>query len=171
MRIDILTLFPNMFSGVFGESIIKRAQEKDLLEIVLTDIRAYAEDKHRSVDDKPFGGGAGMVMMCGPVFAAVEGVKKQAGPVDEVIVLTPQGRKFDQDLAQELAGKQRLMLIAGHYEGFDERIRTGFKAEEISIGDYVLTGGELAALVIIDAVTRLVPGALGDERSVEEESF
>jgi tRNA (guanine37-N1)-methyltransferase len=171
MRIDILTLFPNMFSGVFGESIIKRAQEKELLEIVLTDIRDYAKDKHRSVDDKPFGGGAGMIMMCGPVFAAAEEVQKQAGPVDEVIVLTPQGRRFDQDLARELAPKQRLMLIAGHYEGFDERIREHLATMEISIGDYVLSGGELPAMVLVDAITRLIPGVLGGEQSCEEDSF
>ena len=171
MRIDILTLFPNMFSGVFGESIIKRAQEKKLLEIVLTDIRDYAEDKHRSVDDKPFGGGAGMVMMCGPVFAAVEDVRQQAGPVDEVILLTPQGRRFDQDLARELAPKQRLMVIAGHYEGFDERIREHLATMEVSIGDYVLSGGEVPAMVLVDAITRLIPGVLGDEQSCEEDSF
>jgi len=171
MRIDILTLFPEMFSGVFGESIIKRAQEKKLLEMVLTDIRAYAEDKHRSVDDKPFGGGAGMVMMCGPVFAAVEGVRQQAGPVDEVIVLTPQGRRFDQDLARDLAQKQRLMLIAGHYEGFDERIREHLATMEVSIGDYVLSGGEVPAMVLVDAITRLIPGVLGGEQSCEEDSF
>lgn len=171
MRIDILTLFPEMFSGVFGESIIKRAQEKSLLEMVLTDIREYAEDKHRSVDDKPFGGGAGMVMMCGPVFAAVEAVEKQAGPVDEIILLTPQGRRFDQELAQELAQKQRLMLIAGHYEGFDERIREHLATMEISIGDYVLSGGEVPAMVLIDAITRLIPGVLGGEQSCEEDSF
>ena len=171
MRIDILTLFPNMFSGVFDESIIKRAREKELLEIVLTDIRDYAEDKHRSVDDKPFGGGAGMVMMCQPVFAAAEGVKKQAGSVDEVILLTPQGRRFDQDLARELAQKQRLMLIAGHYEGFDERIREHLATMEISIGDYVLSGGEVPAMALVDAITRLIPGVLGDEQSCEEDSF
>ena len=171
MRIDILTLFPNMFSGVFGESIIKRAQEKDLLEIALTDIRDYAEDKHRSVDDIPFGGGPGMVMMCGPVFADAEGVKKQAAPVDEVIVLTPQGRRFDQNLARELAQKQRLMLIAGHYEGFDERIREHLATMEISIGDYVLSGGELPAMVLVDAITRLIPGVLGDEQSCQDDSF
>ena len=171
MRIDILTLFPNMFSGVFDESIIKRAREKELLEIVLTDIREYAQDKHRSVDDKPFGGGAGMVMMCQPVFAAAEGVKKQAGSVDEVILLTPQGRRFDQDLARELAQKQRLMLIAGHYEGFDERIREHLATMEISIGDYVLSGGEVPAMALVDAITRLIPGVLGDEQSCEEDSF
>jgi tRNA (guanine37-N1)-methyltransferase len=171
MRIDILTLFPKMFSGVFGESIIKRAQEKDLLEIVLTDIRDYAEDKHRSVDDKPFGGGAGMVMMCGPVFAAIEGVRQQAGPVDEIILLTPQGRRFDQKLAQELAPKQRLMVIAGHYEGFDERIREHLATMEVSIGDYVLSGGEVPVMVLVDAITRLLPGVLGDEQSCAEDSF
>lgn len=171
MRIDILTLFGDMFSGVFGESIIKRAQEKGLLELVLTDIRDYAEDKHRSVDDKPFGGGAGMVMMCGPVFAAAEHVQEEGGPVDEIILLTPQGKRFDQESACELARKKRLMLIAGHYEGFDERIREHLATMELSIGDYVLSGGELPAMVIVDAIARLIPGVLGDEQSCEDESF
>lgn len=171
MRIDILTLFPEMFSGVFGESIIKRAQEKSLLEIALTNIRDYSEDKHRSVDDKPFGGGAGMVMMCQPVFDAVEDVQRQGAPVEEIILLTPQGRRFDQELAQELAPKKRLMLIAGHYEGFDERIREHVATMELSIGDYVLSGGEVPAMVLVDAITRLIPGVLGDQQSNQEDSF
>jgi len=171
MRLDVLTLFPEMFGAVFGESIIKRAREKGLVEIVLTNMRDYATDAHRSVDDKPFGGGPGMVMMCPPVFDAVAGVKQSAGGVDEIILLTPQGRRLDQHLVGELAQKERLILIAGHYEGFDERIRSNLATREISIGDYVLSGGELAAMVLVDAITRLVPGVLGDERSREEESF
>lgn len=171
MRIDILSLFPAMFEGVFSESIIKRAQQKHLLELVLTDIRDYAVDTHRSVDDKPFGGGPGMVMMCQPVFDAVEDVQQKASTADEVILLTPQGRPFDQQTAAELAQKQRLILIAGHYEGFDERIRTTLATREISIGDYVLSGGELPAMVLVDAICRLLPGVLGDETSHVEESF
>jgi len=171
MRIDVLTLFPEMFGGVFGASIVKRAQDKGLVEIGLTNIRDYAEDKHRSVDDKPYGGGAGMVMMCPAVFAAVEDVQKRAASADEVILLTPQGRRFDQALAQELAGTQRLILIAGHYEGFDERIRDNVATMEISLGDYVISGGEIAAMMVVDAVVRLIPGVLGDEQSCRDESF
>jgi tRNA (guanine37-N1)-methyltransferase len=171
MRIDVLTLFPGTCGCAFGESIIKRAQDKGLMEIVLTDIRNYAEDKHRSVDDKPYGGGPGMVMMCGPVFSAVESVQEQAEPADEIILLTPQGKKFDQVLARRLATKKRLMLIAGHYEGFDERIRRRLATMELSIGDYVLSGGEIPAMVVVDAITRLIPGVLGDDQSCEEESF
>ena len=171
MRIDILTLFPEMFSGVFGASIIKRAQEKGLLEIVATDIRAYADNKHHSVDDKPYGGGAGMVMMCPPVFAALDDVAKANGPIDEVILLTPQGVPFHQQLAKELSEKKRLVMIAGRYEGFDERIRTAAATMEVSIGDYVLTGGEIPAMAVVDAIARLIPGVLGDEESIEQESF
>lgn len=171
MRIDVLTLFADMFSGVFGESIIKRAQEKGLLEIVLTDIRDYAEDKHKSVDDKPYGGGAGMVMMCGPVFEAVEAVRQRGGAIDEIILLTPQGRRLDQQLAIELAAKERLVLIAGHYEGFDERIRMNLATREVSIGDYVLSGGEIPVMVLVDSIVRLIPGVLGDEISNKEDSF
>ncbi len=171
MRFDVLTLFPDMFAGVLGESIIKRACQNGRIEIVLTNIRDYAVDKHRSVDDTPYGGGPGMVMMCQPVFDAVEAVQKQNGPVDEIILLTPQGRRFDQAMARTLAKKNRLILIAGHYEGFDERIRQHLPTMEVSIGDYVLTGGELAAMVMMDAVTRLLPGVLGHEDSCLEESF
>jgi len=171
MRIDVLSLFPEMFSGVFGESIIKRACDKGLVEIELADIRDYAGDKHRSVDDKPYGGGAGMVMMCEPVFDAVEDVCSQGGKVDEIVLLTPQGQKFDQKLAQKLSQKQRLILIAGHYEGFDERIRTELATMEVSIGDYVLSGGEIPAMAVVDAIVRLIPGVLGDENSCKEESF
>ena len=171
MRIDILSLFPEMFAGVFGASIIQRAQDKGLLEIVQTNIRDYAEDKHRSVDDKPYGGGPGMVMMCPPVFAALEGVAEVGGAIDEVILLTPQGRRLDQQLARELAEKQRLILIAGRYEGFDERIRTAAATMEVSIGDYVLSGGEIPAMVVVDAIARLIPGVLGDDESAVQESF
>ncbi|MCP4710080.1 MAG: tRNA (guanosine(37)-N1)-methyltransferase TrmD, partial [Planctomycetes bacterium] len=141
------------------------------VEIVLTNIRDFAVDKHRSVDDKPYGGGAGMVMMCGPVFDAVEALQDQGEPTDEVVLLTPQGKRFDQQLARRLAQKKRLILIAGRYEGFDERIRTGLATMEVSIGDYVLSGGEIPAMVVVDTITRLIPGVLGDELSCEEESF
>ena len=171
MRIDVLTLFPAMFAGVFGESIIKRAQEKGLLELVLTNIRDYALDAHRSVDDKPYGGGAGMVLMCQPVFDAVAELSGAGPAVDEVVLLTPQGRTFDQQLARDLVGKKRLILIAGHYEGFDERIRTDLATMEVSVGDYVLSGGEVPAMAVVDAVTRLLPGVLGAAESIEEESF
>jgi len=171
MRIDILTLFPEMFAGVLGQSILKRAQEKGLVEIILTNIRDFAEDKYRSVDDSPYGGGPGMVMMCGPVFAAAAAVAALAPPPDEVILLTPQGEPFRQGTARDLARRGRLMLIAGHYEGFDERIRQHLATRELSLGDYVLSGGEIPALAVVDAVVRLLPGALGDDESCRQDSF
>jgi tRNA (guanine37-N1)-methyltransferase len=171
MRIDVLTLFPEMFESPMSHSILKRAQEAGIIEIVLTNIRDYSKDKHKKVDDRPYGGGPGMVMMCQPVFDCFEEVVKRADEKPRVILLTPQGKPFTQKLAAEFAKEKRLLLIAGHYEGFDERIRTGLDTEQISIGDYVLSGGELAAMVIIDAVVRLLPGALGDEDSAADETF
>lgn len=171
MRIDILTLFSGMFESPLSCSIIKRAQDSDLIEIVLTDIRNFSTDSYRKVDDKPYGGGPGMVMMPGPVFDCFEHVQKLSDEKGRVLLLTPQGRKFDQAKAIELSGEKRLILIAGKYEGFDERIRTSLGAEQISIGDYVLSGGELAAMVIIDAVVRLLEGVLGDEDSAKNDSF
>lgn len=171
MRIDVLTLFPEMFESPLGHSIIKRAQQRDIVEIVLSNIRDFTTDSYRKVDDKPYGGGPGMVMMCGPVFDCFEHVKALSEEKGRVILLTPQGRKLDQKLAAELCKEKRLILIAGRYEGFDERIRLGLGAEQISIGDYVLSGGELAAMVVIDAVVRLLPGTLGDENSAEDDSF
>lgn len=171
LRIDILTLFPEMFAPVLGTSIPKRAAEKGLVEYCLTNIRDFATDAHKSVDDKPFGGGPGMVMMCPVVFDAVEHVEKQDPRPARRILLTPQGRTLDQGLVEQLAGAERLLLIAGHYEGFDERIIEGLAPMEVSIGDYVLSGGELAAMVLIDAVVRLLPGALGAEQGAEDESF
>jgi len=171
MRIDVLTLFPEMFESPMGHSIVKRAQEAGVVEIALTNIRDFSKDKHRKVDDRPYGGGPGMVMMCQPVFDCFEQVSSQSPEKARVILLSPQGKPFTQKLAAELANEKRLILIAGHYEGFDERIKTGLGAEQISIGDYVLSGGELAAMVIIDAVVRLLPGALGDECSAEDETF
>jgi tRNA (guanine37-N1)-methyltransferase len=171
MRIDILTLFPEMFESPLSCSILKRAQDNSLVEIALTNIRDFAADKYKKVDDKPYGGGPGMVMMPAPVLDCFEHVQKLSPEKGRVILLTPQGQKFDQAKAIELSAEERLILIAGKYEGFDERIRTGLAAEQVSIGDYVLSGGELAAMVMVDAVVRLLAGALGDEESAKDESF
>ena len=171
MRIDILTLFPEMFDAVLGTSIPKRAAEKGLVSYHLTNIRDFATDAHKSVDDKPFGGGPGMVMMCQTIFDAVESVERQDASGSVRILLTPQGRLFDQSVAEELAAKDRLLFIAGHYEGFDDRISQGLRPMELSIGDYILSGGELAAMVVVDAVVRLLPGALGAEDGAADESF
>jgi tRNA (guanine37-N1)-methyltransferase len=164
MHFDIFTLFPAMFQGPFSESILKRAQERELLSIALHNIRAATTDKHHVVDDYPYGGGAGMVMKPDPIFAAIEPVY-QGGPI---ILLTPQGRLFNQRIAQELAQQSRITLLCGHYEGIDERVRQHLVTDEISIGDYVLTGGELAAMIIVDAVSRLLPGVLAEESTQEE---
>src|SRR5215213_1925758 len=161
LRIDILTLFPEMFSPILGTSIPKRAAEKGLVEYRLSNIRDFATDAHQSVDDKPFGGGPGMVMMCQTVYDAVETAEKQDSRTATRILLTPQGQRFDQRMAEQFATRDRLLLIAGRYEGFDDRIVAGLEPMEVSIGDYVLSGGELAAMVVIDAVVRLLPGALG----------
>jgi tRNA (guanine37-N1)-methyltransferase len=160
-----------MFQSPLSCSTIKRAQDAHIVEIVLTNIRDFAQDKYRKVDDKPYGGGPGMVMMPGPVFDCFEHVQKLSPQKGRVILLTPQGQKFDQRKAAELSKENRLILISGKYEGFDERIRVSLNAEQISIGDYVLSGGELAAMVIIDAVIRLLPGVLGDEDSAKDDSF
>jgi len=171
VRIDVLTLFPEAIEPMFVSSILGRAQAAGIVSIHCTDIRDFAEGRHQKVDDRPFGGGPGMVMMCPPVFDAVEHVEKQHPAVATRILLTPQGEPFSQKIAAELATKDRLLLVCGHYEGFDERIRLGLNPREISIGDYVLSGGEPAAVVIVDAVVRLLPGALGDETSTQSESF
>jgi tRNA (guanine37-N1)-methyltransferase len=169
MQIDILTLFPAMFDGPLTESILKRAQENGLLTIRRFNIRDYATDKHHSVDDTPYGGGGGMVMMVEPLVKAVEDVRgtDEQAPV---ILLTPQGRVFTQAVAQELAQHERLILVCGRYEGVDERVRQSVITDQISIGDYVITGGELAAMIVIDAVTRLIPGVLGARWAAEEDS-
>ena len=171
LRVDILTLFPEMFTAVLGTSIPKRAAQKGLVEYHLTNVRDFATDAHKSVDDKPFGGGPGMVMMCPTVFNAVEHAESQDPRPATRILLSPQGRLFDQELAQDLATRERLLLIAGHYEGFDERIIEGLRPTELSVGDYVLSGGELAAMVVVDAVVRLLPGALGAETGAADETF
>ena len=172
LRIDILTLFPEMFPPILGTSIPKRAAEKGLVSYHLTNIRDFAADAHKSVDDKPFGGGPGMVMMAPVLFDAVEHAEKQDPRPATRILLSPQGRRFDQTVAEEFArSHERLLLIAGHYEGFDERIIEGLRPLELSLGDYVLSGGELAAMVIVDAVVRLLPGALGAEDGAADETF
>ena len=167
MRIDILTLFPAMFVGPFDASIVGRAQQAGLLELRITDIRQFATDRHHTVDDAPYGGGPGMVMMPGPVFDAVDSVRQ---PDSHVILLSPQGRLFRQCVAEQLSKRPHIVLICGHYEGVDERVRQHVADDELSIGDYVLTGGELPAMVVVDAVARLLPGVLGDQASVLEES-
>jgi tRNA (guanine37-N1)-methyltransferase len=171
MRIDILTIFPGMFRGPFEESIVKRAVEKELVQILLHDIRDYASDKHRTVDDYPFGGGQGMLMKPEPLFAAVEDVQGQATERGPIVLLTPQGRLFDQKVAVELARHDRLVLICGHYEGMDARVHEHLATDEISIGDYVLSGGELAAMVVVDAMVRQIPGVLGSPLSSADDSF
>lgn len=171
MRIDVLTLFPEAFESILEVSIVRRAREKGLIEVVLNNIRDFALDNYNSVDDKPYGGGPGMVMMCQPILDCLEQVEADEPTKGRRIMLTPQGQPFSQNLARELAQEERLILIAGRYEGFDERIRIALQPMEISIGDYVLSGGEIPAMVIIDAVTRLLPGALGDKTSIDQESF
>ena len=175
VRFDIITIFPGMFSSVVDESILGRAVKSGLVEIQRVDLRDFTEDRHRSVDDRPYGGGPGMVFKPEPVFDAVESVLGEVGSAADAgvrkIILTPQGRRLDQSLLRELSGESRIVLLCGHYEGFDERIIEGLDFEEVSIGDYVLSGGELPAMVLIDGVVRLLPGALGHPESSEEESF
>jgi len=171
LRIDILTLFCEMFDGYVSASIIGRAVRKGLVEIHRTNIRDFATDAYGSVDAAPFGGGPGMVLMCQPIFDAVEFVRKQDPRPGKVILLTPQGRRMDQKLVAQFAREERLILLAGHYEGFDERIRTGLADVEASLGDFVLSGGEVPAMALIDAVVRLLPGALGKDESAHDESF
>lgn len=167
MRIDVVTIFPGMFASPLDESILKRARDSGAVQINIHDLRQYATDRHRTTDDAPYGGGAGMVMRPEPLFAAVEAVHHGDAPV---ILLTPQGRPFTQRIARELTVHQQLVLLCGRYEGFDERVREHLATDQLSIGDYVLTGGELPALVVIDAVVRLLPGVLGSEKSLYEES-
>jgi len=171
MRIDILTLFPQQIDEFLRYSIIARARERGRVEIVCTNFRDFSRDKHKKVDDRPFGGGPGMVIMPEPVFDAVASVEAADPRPAKRILLTPQGRTLNQAMVRDLAKADRLLVIAGHYEGFDERIRVGLAPMEISIGDYVLSGGEGAAVVLVDAVIRLVPGVVGDEQSLDQESF
>jgi tRNA (guanine37-N1)-methyltransferase len=169
MRIDILTLFPGMFRGPFDESIVKRATEQRIVSIVVHDIRAYAEGRHRVTDDYPYGGGPGMVMKPEPIAAALDAVAAEAADRGPTVLLTPQGRRFDQSVAREYAASPRLTLLCGRYEGVDERVRE-LVSDELSIGDVVLSGGEPAAILVVDAVVRLLPGALGSTESLSEES-
>ncbi len=170
MRFDILTLFPALFAGAFQESIIKRARESGLVSIDLHNIRDYATGRHKITDDTPYGGGGGMIMKAEPIFAAVEAVLGEKKGTVPVILLTPQGRPFSQAVARELSRHPRLVLICGRYEGVDERVHQNLVTDEISIGDYVLSGGEIPAMVIVDAVTRLIPGVLGDPSATFEDS-
>lgn len=168
MKIDVLTLFPGMFAGPLDESIIKRAREKRILELGIHNLRDWTHDRHKTVDDKPFGGGPGMLLKPEPIFEAVE---QLANGQTRVVLLTPGGRTFRQEIAREFAGYPHLLLVSGSYEGFDERVREHLADDEISIGDFVLTNGALAAMIVIDAVTRLLPGVLGDDESSRDESF
>ncbi|KYD14824.1 tRNA (Guanine37-N1) -methyltransferase [Anoxybacillus flavithermus] len=170
MKIDILTLFPNMFTGVFSESILKKAQEKKAVSLNVINFRDFADNKHKTVDDYPYGGGAGMVLKPQPIFDAVAHVTKDSER-PRIILLCPQGERYTQKKAEELSKEEHLVLICGHYEGYDERIREYLVTDEISIGDYVLTGGELGAMVIVDSVVRLLPGVLGNEASPVHDSF
>jgi tRNA (guanine37-N1)-methyltransferase len=171
MRIDILTLFPQMFDGLMNCSIIARARERGLVDIRLHDIRAHTHDKHRVVDDYPYGGGAGMVLKPEPIFEAVEAIKVELALSEvPIILLSPQGRLFNQVIAKDLAGYEHIILICGHYEGVDERVAEHLTTDEISIGDYLLSGGEIAAMAVTDCVVRLLPGVLGSEASLAEES-
>ena len=171
MIIDVVTLFPSMFSGVVGESILKRAQEQGQVTINLVNLRDFSKDKHRKVDAPPYGGGPGMVIMAEPVFDAVDHLRKNGREDAFLVLLTPGGVRFDQTLAQELSKQKGLILLCGHYEGFDERVSQGLSPLEVSIGDYVLTGGEIPAMVLLDSVSRLVPGVLGSKESLLQESF
>jgi len=171
MRFDVLTLFPEMFSGYLGESLLKLAIERGLVAVHLHDIRDWARDKHKTVDDRPFGGGPGMVLRVDRVVECVEAVRRMDAEAGHLVMLTPQGRRLDQQKVEYLARHERILLLCGRYEGFDERIRLILEPDEVSLGDFVLNGGEVAAMAVIDAVIRLVPGVLGDEQSCEDDSF
>jgi tRNA (guanine37-N1)-methyltransferase len=168
MKIDVLTLFPAMFAGPLDESIVKRAREAKLLDLKIHNLRDWTHDRHKIVDDRPFGGGPGMLLKVEPLFEAIESLQREK---TKVILLSPSGRKFDQSIARELAQSEDLLLVCGSYEGFDERVREALTDDELSIGDYVLTNGALPAMVVIDAVVRLLPGVLGEDESSHDESF
>lgn len=170
MRIDILTIFPGVFQAPLGAGLLGKAIEAGSLEVVVSDIRDFADDPHRRVDDAPFGGGPGMVMKCGPLFAAVESLEER-NSLRRVILLSPKGRRLTQDIVKELAAAPDMVLICGRYEGVDERVGQALCTDELSLGDYVLSGGEFAALVVVDAVGRMLPGVVGDWESVETDSF
>lgn len=168
MKIDVLTLFPAMFAGPLDESIVRRARETGLLDLKIHSLRDWTHDRHKTVDDRPFGGGPGMLLKVEPLFEAIESLQREK---TKVILLSPSGRQFDQSIARELAQSEELLLVCGSYEGFDERVREALADDELSIGDYVLTNGALPAMVVIDAVARLLPGVLGDDESSHDESF
>jgi len=168
MKIDVLTLFPAMFAGPLDESILKRARQAGLLDLQLHQLRDWTHDRHKTVDDRPFGGGPGMLLKPEPIFEAVENLRREK---TRVVLMSPSGRKFTQAIAREMAQQEHLLLVTGHYEGFDDRIRAALADDELSIGDYVLTNGALPAMVVIDTVTRLLPGVLGDDESAADESF
>lgn len=170
MKINVLSIFPDMFEGVFGSSILKKAQEKGAVSLEITDFRAFSTNKHGQVDDYPYGGGAGMVLKPEPLFEAVEDLVAQ-GRKPRIVLMCPQGARFDQKKAEELAQEEDLIFLCGHYEGYDERIREHLVTDEISIGDFVLTGGELAAMTVVDSIVRLLPGVLGQEASHVNDSF
>jgi len=171
MKFDIVTIFPSMIEAGLGEGVVSRGVERGLLNVAVHDLRRWTTDRHRTVDDVPYGGGPGMVMKAEPLMRAVSEIRETRGTPDSVVVLSPQGRTFTQAEAERLGRLEHIVLLCGRYEGMDERVRDMVATEEISIGDYVLSGGELAAMVIIDAVSRFVPGVVGDERSVGEDSF
>lgn len=171
MKIDILSLFPAMFDGVFGESILKKAAEKGAVEYTVTDFRQFSNNKHNSVDDYPYGGGAGMVLKAEPIFRAVQHLTEKTASPPRVILMCPQGERYTQKKAEELSKEEHLIFICGHYEGYDERIREHLVTDEISIGDFVLTGGELGAMVVTDSVVRLLPEVLGNDESAVKDSF
>jgi tRNA (guanine37-N1)-methyltransferase len=171
MRIDVLTLFPEMFSGYLGQSLLKRAIDAGIVDVQVHNIRDWAQGKHKQVDDRPFGGGPGMVLMPEPVVDSVEAVQGQGSGAGHLVLLTPVGRRLDQRIVAELAGHKRLVVICGRYEGIDQRAIDILQPDEVSIGDYILGGGEVAAMVLVDAVVRLVPGVLGDDESNKQDSF
>lgn len=170
MRIDIITILPKLLEGPFSDSILKRAQKKELVEVYVHDLRPYSTDKHKKIDDYAYGGGAGMVMMIEPIAACIRKLEQERN-YDEIIYMTPDGQRFNQTMANELSLKKNIIILCGHYKGVDERVREHFITKEISIGDYVLSGGELAAAVISDAIIRLIPGVLSDETSALSDSF
>ena len=171
MRVDIITLFPSMFKGPFEESMIKRARESGVLEINIHNLREFTHNRHRTVDDAPFGGGAGMIMKIEPILEALEFLKREVSLSSRVMFLSPQGQILTQDKAKKLAQEKNLILLCGHYEGVDERVREHLIDEEISIGDYVLTGGEVAAMVLVEVIVRMIPGVVGKEESIKKDSF
>jgi tRNA (guanine37-N1)-methyltransferase len=171
MRIDILTLFPEMFASFLDGSLLGEARRNGLIEVCLTNIRDHAEGVHRQVDDRPYGGGPGMLLMPGPVVSCVESVQREGAAPGHLVMLTPGGRRLDQAIVEELSRRERLVLLCGRYEGFDDRVRATLDPDMVSIGDYVLSGGEVAAMVIVDAVARLLPGVLGDAESARQDSF